>query len=167
MGSSCRHIDERIDRPVDEVYAYTSDPANLPMWASGLGTSVEVVNGQWVAESPMGRVVVAFAPRNDYGVLDHDVTLPSGATVRNPMRVIADGAGCDVVFTLRRGPGTSDRDFARDAARVAVDLAMLKRVLEERPGDQRGLPLGRVGEAASLTGRKATSGSSPARRRRA
>jgi hypothetical protein len=130
MGSSCRHIDERIERPADEVYAYASDPANLPRWASGLGTSVELVNGQWVAESPMGRVVLAFAPWNAYGVLDHDVTLPSGETVRNPMRVIADGSGCEVVFTLRRGPETSDADFSRDAANVVADLAMLKRVLE-------------------------------------
>ncbi len=130
MPSSSRHIDERIDRPVDEVYAYTSDPANLPTWASGLGTSVERVDGQWVAESPMGRVVVAFAPRNDYGVLDHDVTLPSGEIVRNPMRVIADGTGCEVLFTLRRRPEMSEEDLARDAHAVSADLAALKRVLE-------------------------------------
>ncbi len=45
----------------------------------------------------MGRVALAFVPRNDFGVLDHDVTLPSGETVYNPMRVIADGTGCEVV----------------------------------------------------------------------
>jgi hypothetical protein len=39
----------------------------------------------------MGRVTVTFAPRNDFGVLDHDVTLPSGETVYNPLRVISDG----------------------------------------------------------------------------
>ena len=132
MASSSRHIGERIDRPVDEVYEYTSDPANLPTWAPGLGTSVELIDGQWVAESPMGRVVLAFVPRNDHGVLDHDVTLPSGETVNNPMRVIADGTGCDVVFTLRHRPEMSDEDFARDADTVSADLATLKRVLEDR-----------------------------------
>jgi hypothetical protein len=33
---------------------------------------------------------MAFVPRNEYGVLDHEVTLPSGESVHNPMRVIAD-----------------------------------------------------------------------------
>jgi hypothetical protein len=79
----------------------------------------------------MGRVVVAFVERNEHGVLDHDVTLPSGETVYNPMRVIADGSSCEVVFTLRRRPETNDEDFARDAEAVTADLAVPKQV--ERP----------------------------------
>lgn len=125
-----RHISTRIDRPAEEVYAYASAPAHLPEWAHGLGSSVEEVEGKWVADSPMGRVEVAFAPRNDFGVLDHDVTLPSGETVRNPVRVIADGAACDVVFTLRWRTGVSEEDFRRDAEAVSADLARLKSVLE-------------------------------------
>lgn len=132
MTSASRHISTRIDRPVGEVYDYASDPANLPTWASGLGASVELVDGQWIAESPIGRVAFAFVPRNEYGVLDHDVTLSSGETVYNPMRVIADRTGCEVLFTLRRQTGTSDEDFARDADAVSADLATLKRVLEGR-----------------------------------
>jgi len=48
------------------------------------------------------------------------------------MRVIADGPGCEVVFTLRRRPGMGDEDLARDAQAVADDLVTLKRVLERR-----------------------------------
>jgi hypothetical protein len=81
----------------------------------------------------MGRVSVAFVPRNEYGVLDHDVTLPSGEIIYNPMRVTKDGSGSEVVFTLRRLPGMSDEDFERDAKAVAADLARLKRVLETVP----------------------------------
>jgi hypothetical protein len=126
-----RHIATPIDRPAGEVYAYASDPTNLPEWAAGLGgAGVEQVDGRWVAESPMGRVVVAFVAANDLGVLDHEVGLPSGETVYNPMRVIADGRDCEVVFTLRRRPGMSAEEFAGDAAAVAADLARLKRVLE-------------------------------------
>jgi Polyketide cyclase / dehydrase and lipid transport len=130
MTSGSRHISEKIDRPAAEVYDYARDPANLPRWAPGLGSSVEKVGAEWFVETSMGRVGFAFARRNEYGVLDHDVTLPSGEVIYNPMRVIADGSGCEVVFTLRRRPGMSDEDFARDAEAVAADLARLRRVLE-------------------------------------
>ncbi|MGP3989747.1 SRPBCC family protein [Streptomyces sp. 3N207] len=130
-GKESRHLSVRIDRTVDDVYAYASDPANVPSWARGLGSSIETIDAQWVAESsPMGRVVVTFAPRNELGVLDHDVTLPSGETIYNPVRVIADGTGSEVVFTLRRQPEMSDVEFERDAGLVAADLARLKELLE-------------------------------------
>ncbi|HEY5152314.1 MAG TPA: SRPBCC family protein [Mycobacterium sp.] len=130
MASESRHISIAIDRPPAEVYAYAGNPANLPEWAAGLGGSIEHVAGQWVAESPMGRVVVAFAPANEFGVLDHRVTLPSGEIVDNPMRVIADGAGCEAVFSVRRQLGMTDEEFDRDCDAVRADLATLKQVLE-------------------------------------
>jgi hypothetical protein len=132
MAAESRHISVSIDRPVAEVYEYARDPVNLPEWAAGLGSAGWPEGERWVADSPMGRVVVAFAERNDHGVLDHEVTLPSGETVYNPMRVIADGRGSEVVFTLRRRPGMSDEDFTRDADAVATDLGTLKRLLERR-----------------------------------
>lgn len=115
---------------MDVVYDYASAPANLPDWASGLGSSVQEVDGRWVAASPMGRIIFAFVPRHKYGVFDHHVTLPAGEVVYNPMRVIADADQCEVVFTLRRRPGMSDEEFQRDAEAVAADLAALKWVLE-------------------------------------
>jgi hypothetical protein len=129
-ASDSLHISTHIDRLAQEVYDYASDPSNLPEWAPGLGSSVELVDGQWIVESPMGRIVVAFAARNEFGVLDHDVTLPSGETFYNPMRVTVDGTGCEVVFPLRRQRGTSDEDFKRDADAVFADLMALKRVME-------------------------------------
>jgi hypothetical protein len=99
------HVSETVERRVDEVYAYASDPSRLPEWAAGLSESIAQVNGQWVAESPMGRVVVEFASLNEYGVLDHIVVLPNGDRIYNPMRVIPHGDVSEVVFTLRRQPG--------------------------------------------------------------
>ena len=130
MTSESRHISERIDRPADEVYEYALDPANVPQWAPGLGSSVEKVDHQWFVETSEGRVGFAFVPRNEYGVLDHYVTLPLGEVVYNPLRVIPDERGCEVVFTLRRRPGMSDAEFSEDAGAVGADLARLKRNLE-------------------------------------
>ena len=127
MGSRSQHISIGIDRPVTVVYDVAADPQNLPKWAAGLaGSRVEQDGEQWFTESPMGRVTFTFAPRNDFGVLDHNVTLPSGETVYNPLRVISDGNGCEVIFTLRQRPEMTDEDFERDADAVAKDLIALK-----------------------------------------
>ena len=130
MTSESRHLSVHIDRPVSQVYAFASDPANLPRWAPGLGSSVVRMDDDWFVETPEGRVRVRFAPDNGYGVLDHEVLTPSGETVSVPLRAIADGDGCEVVFTLRRSPGMTDAEFERDTALVNGDLALLKKVLE-------------------------------------
>ena len=131
MATTSRHLGISIARPASVVYEFAADPSNLPLWAAGLaGATVEREGDHWVTESPMGRVELAFAPRNDLGVLDHDVRLPSGEVVSNPLRVIPDGDACEVVFTLRRRPGMSEEDFAADVAAVERDLATLKSVVE-------------------------------------
>ncbi len=130
MTRESRHLSVYIDRPVSEVYAYASDPANLPRWAPGLGSSVVEEDGAWFVETAEGRVRVTFARHNEYGVLDHEVLTPSGEIVYVPLRAIADGDGCEVVFTLRRSAGMTDAEFERDTTLVKGDLALLKEVLE-------------------------------------
>ena len=114
-----------------EVYDVARDLSSLPAWAGGLASGdVELLSDDaLVVDSPMGRVTVVFAPRNESGVLDHDVTLPSGETVHNPMRVHAHPHGAEVVFTLQQGDA-SDEDLARDAALVQDDLHRLKALVE-------------------------------------
>jgi hypothetical protein len=130
MSTVSRHLSVQIDRSAAEVYRYARDPAHLPRWAAGLAAGIRPERGEWVADSPMGRVLVRFVPVNEYGVLDHDVVLPTGESVTNPLRVLADGDGSEVVFTVRRRAGMTDEDFAADVAAVTADLATLKQVLE-------------------------------------
>lgn len=130
--SAVRHISITVDRSPAEVYAFASKPENLPQWAKGLSGSIERVGDEWIADSPMGKVKVRFAARNDLGVMDHDVVLESGVTVHNPMRVVANGSGSELIFTLFRRPDMSDTEFAADAEAVERDLAALKYLLEGR-----------------------------------
>ena len=74
---------------------------------------------------------VKFAEKNKFGVLDHDVTLPSGVKVHNPMRVFPNNDGSELVFTLYRRPDVSDQEFAEDVQSVEKDLAKLKILLEK------------------------------------
>ncbi len=81
----------------------------------------------------MGQVTVRFVPRNEYGVLDHDVTLPSGTTVTNPLRVLAHPEGAEVVFTIRQIELTDDA-FDRDSQLVEDDLDRLRALIEVMAG---------------------------------
>jgi hypothetical protein len=132
MASETRHLSVAIDRPAAEVYRYVRDYRNLPAWAAGLASGVRLAAGRWLADSPMGQVEVRFVPVNELGVLDHDVVLPSGEAMANPLRVLADGATSEVVFTVRRRPGMSDEEFDADTAAVRADLETLRSLLESR-----------------------------------
>ena len=128
-----RTISVTIDCDPQAVYAFASDPANLPQWASGLsglGTVIEPVGGAWVAHTPQGPVTIRFAPSNPFGVLDHWVRPASGAEVYAPLRVIPNGAGSKLLFTLLRLPAMTEEQFAADAAWVERDLRALKALLE-------------------------------------
>jgi hypothetical protein len=126
-----RHISVSIERPPNDVYAFVSNPENLPKWATGLGSSIKNVRGEWIADAPMGNVKVKFSEKNKFGVLDHEVVLESGVSINNPMRVIANGKGSEIFFTLIRQPETSDEKFAQDAQWVEKDLKILKGLLEK------------------------------------
>jgi hypothetical protein len=125
-----RKLSVRINRSAAEVYEFLSAPENFPKWASGLGSSLRRAGADWIAETPEGPATVRFSERNSYGVLDHSVKLPRGGSVYVPLRVVAQGDGCELVLTLFRQPEMSDEKFASDAEWVMRDLLAAKRILE-------------------------------------
>ena len=131
MTLPARYISTSIARPPREVYDFASNPENLPLWAAGLSGSISNIDGAWIAESGLGRVRVEFAPPNEFGVLDHTVTLASGESFYNPMRTFAERAtAAKLSSRCSAGPSVDDEEFEADAAAVARDLATLKGILE-------------------------------------
>lgn len=125
-----RTISVALAVPHDLVYQYVRNLHNLPRWAAGLCQSIDCIDGVWVAQTAAGPVRIEFAPVNHFGVLDHTVTLPDGQQVYVPLRVIANGSGSEILFTLLQTPSHDDRQFATDAAQVEADLLRLKVLLE-------------------------------------
>lgn len=120
-----------IARDWQAVYDFASRPDNMPQWASGLSTTMRKQGEDYVADGgPVGEIRIRFAPRNAFGVIDHTVTLASGVSVFNALRVVPNGEGAEVMFTLLQMPGTDDEAFAQDAAHVRRDLMQLKTILE-------------------------------------
>ncbi|WP_202593351.1 SRPBCC family protein [Ferriphaselus sp. R-1] len=114
------------------VYDYVADPTHLPHWAPGLCLAIRPDGDHWLLTTPQGELTFRFAAPNALGVLDHFVGTPSGE-IHVPMRVIANGTGSELLFTLFQQPGMSEADFTADAALVEQDLLWLKSLLESAP----------------------------------
>jgi hypothetical protein len=130
MTYNCHHTSVSIERPAETVYEYVRNPENLPEWAGEFVFEVWTVNGQWAAESSLGTIGFCIADKNDFGVLDHVITLPDGYEVCNPMRVFPNGDGCEVVITVFQLPDASSKDFSEDLVAVYTDLCRLKEIME-------------------------------------
>ena len=127
-----RTISVSIAAAPQEVYVFAADPENLPRWVPSFCKSVKKINSDWVVESPLGPAVFRFVESNSFGVLDHVVRLASGVEFHNPMRVIPNGNGCEVIFTLFRTADMTEEQYANDARLVESDLLRLKDIFERR-----------------------------------
>jgi len=136
MTTEIRHLSISIDCPQPLAYGWLCIPENFPLWAAGLATSLEEVDGEWIAASPLGAMKLRFSHRNSLGVLDHWVYPEAGGEIYVPLRVVANGKGCELTLTLFRQPGMDDARFAADAELVRKDLIFAKKILEAGPGSR-------------------------------
>ena len=120
-----------IDQPAAIVYEYLAEPSNFPRWSEFL-TSIRPERGDWIAGTPHGEVRIRFVERNQFGIVDHYVTTPTGASVYVPLRVVANGRGAEVLFTVFRLGDMTDEHFEADVGLVEKDLNNLRRVLEQQ-----------------------------------
>jgi hypothetical protein len=127
-----RTVSVEIAMPATDVYRYVRDPDQLPKWAAGICKSVTVKNGVWHVDTgtELGTVLFSFCTDNTFGVLDHTVTLPNGHSQLNPMRVVANGEGSELMFTVFQTEGMSEEAFVKDVQAVTRDLKTIKMLLE-------------------------------------
>ena len=129
--SISRTISVSIRRDPKVVYEFVLNLENFPRWARSTFQSIKQLNGNWVAETTQGSVTIDLTERNNFGILDHFVKLSSGAVIFVPMRVIKNGEGSEVIFTLFQTADMPDDKFAEDAKSVKQDLNVLKNLVEE------------------------------------
>jgi uncharacterized membrane protein len=136
-----------IERPLDEVFAYVTDPANVPRWQSGVLSTTKT------SEEPMRagvrwREVRTFLGRRVEGTLEATEYEPgrlfavksvSGTVAIQVRHLFEPFDGGTRIRVLAEGsPGRLRRlggRFVRRAAerQLKGDFARLKRLLEERP----------------------------------
>ena len=130
MTFKSTYISISINIPRDKVYQFASNPENFSKWLAFVKSVSKQTDTIWSAESDLGKIEIELSPKNEFGIIDHVVKLPDGTKVYNPLRVIKNGEGSEVTFTLFKLPETTDKDFAVDAESVKADLQTLKDILE-------------------------------------
>jgi carbon monoxide dehydrogenase subunit G len=131
MIAESRTLGVLVDRNADEVYAFISNPENLPQWAPAFCKSVRRTGEDWIVETPDGPMKIRFVERNPFRVADHYVSPRAGVEIYVPMRVVASGSGgSEIIFTLFRQSDMTQEQFRRDVEMLTRDLGTLKRVLE-------------------------------------
>jgi hypothetical protein len=116
--------------PPEQVVAFLGDMNNWPTWAPWVRSVSRSSTRDWTLQTEAGQMKVHFVEQNPFGVLDHQVTLESGMTVLNAMRVVPNGSGTELVMVVLQSPGASDEDFERDVRAVRDDFARIKSVAE-------------------------------------
>jgi len=119
--------------PPPDVVAFLSDMQNWKTWAPWIRSVARSSPRDWTLETETGPMKVHFVEPNPLGVLDHQVTLASGVTALNAMRVLPNGTGSELVMVLFQSPATSASEFERDIQAVTDDFARIKKAAEE-PG---------------------------------
>ena len=116
--------------PPQDVVAFLSDMQNWKTWASWIRSVARSSPRDWTLETETGLMKVHFVEPNPLGVLDHHVTLASGVTVFNALRVLPNGTGSELVMVLFQSPATSTSEFERDIQAVTDDFARIKKTAE-------------------------------------
>ncbi len=126
-----RTITIAIERSHKEIYEFVHNPENFPKWVTSFCLSARKSGDDWIMETTEGPMSVRFQERNNYGVLDHYVRFASGEEIMNPVRVIPNGSGSEVIFTIYQTPDMSGERFNTDSGMVEKDLNTLKSILEK------------------------------------
>ena len=75
-----------------------------------------------------------FQTSIEHGVLDHVVSVSPELDVYVPMRVVSNGQGSEVLFTLFRPADVGEVQFQTDLRMVQADLNQLKAIMESASG---------------------------------
>lgn len=125
-----KNISISINKLADKVYGFASNPENFPVWVEFIKSITRQTENIWLGKTDLGNIKIEFVPKNEFGVIDHLVTLPDDTTVNNPIRIIENGKGNELVFTLFCMPNRTEVEFNQDAKLVETDLKKIKTILE-------------------------------------
>lgn len=130
MRAATRSI--TIQRSPDQVFAFVSNPANLPLWSKSFCLSVYQENGQWMLETPEGPVKIRIAVHRQLRIADQFLSPAPGVEIMIPMRVVPNGNASELIMTLFQPEHLSEEDYANEVALIEQEMNLLKQLLESQ-----------------------------------
>lgn len=131
-----RTVSVSIDATPDVVYKFVADAFNMARWAPGFCQTITAdpaVERGWRITTAEGvQAHARFVAPNAHGIVDHWVVLPDVGEVYVPLRVVANGAGSEVLLTIFRQPAMSVAQWDADCQAVSADLTRLKELLDAK-----------------------------------
>ena len=113
-----------------EVFDYVRVPENQPRWAKNFVRSTNAIGGgRYVMETPAGPMTYRVEADPNRGTVDFIFDGAQGENIL-PARVVPQGNGSIVTFTITRTPNMDDRAWEAGMRGMDDELAELKRLLE-------------------------------------
>jgi len=123
--------------PPRRVVDFLADVNNWKTWAPWVRAVDKSSARDWTLDTDAGAMKLRFVEPNSLGVLDHTVTLASGVSIYNSMRVSANSTGSELLMIVLHTPPASNEQFAQDVQAVRDDFARIKKVIEAMPVEAR------------------------------
>lgn len=123
--------------PPRQVVDFLADVNNWKTWAPWVHAVTKSSARDWTIGTDGGTMQLRFVESNALGVLDHTVTLASGVTIYNAMRVSPNGSGSELSMVVLQTPPATSEQLAQDVQAVREDFARIKRVIETAPSEAR------------------------------
>lgn len=127
-----RTLTVAIDAPFEKVMSDLADPMTHPEWAKEFfsGSAEKTGDGYVLAPVPMMGGTIKFKIQANIvlGILDLYLA-PQDSDFGTPLqvRVIRNGDGVDILWTLPRFPGMSDTNWANGLESMSKELLELKK----------------------------------------
>ena len=128
--SAIKHVD--IQATPEKVFTFLANPLNWPQYAVVNLRSVSPGSDGWfnaVTKFGEGRIKVNGA--KEFGILDHTWQDPQ-ATWDAYCRVVSNGDGATVMFTLFQPPVMNDQQFDQAMQEMDIEMTKLKEILDHQ-----------------------------------
>jgi hypothetical protein len=127
--SNTKSID--IDASADKVFEFIANPLNWPQWVIvNLKSIARGKEGWYEMETRQGKGQLKMLADKSYGILDHQWKDAHTSWIV-PARVIQNGRGSTFTITFFQPTVMSEEIFENLTAEIDIELATLKKILEQ------------------------------------
>jgi hypothetical protein len=117
-----------IQAAPDTVLDFVGDARTLPRWAPGFARAIRPDGDHWLVDTGAGETCVAVLVSRERGTVDIVSGLDPSRGVFT--RVLANGEGCEYLFTQFFPESVSESDIAAQVAVVEGELQTVREACE-------------------------------------